>query len=189
MHPLTAHIRRFVPLSDAEASRVTESLETVALKKKAYLLEPGLPCRANHFILKGCFRLYMVDESGTEQTVQFGIENWWITDYAAFESNRAATFYLQATEASEAVLLRKGVQETLLGEIPSLERYFRLIVQRAYAASLNRIQYLFSLSGEERYRHMNNAFPEFVRRVPQYMLASYLGFTPEFLSKIRAKNG
>lgn len=186
MHPLIVHIRRFVPLSDAEALRVTDALETVTIKKKAHLLEPGQSCRANHFIVKGCFRLYMVDENGSEQTVQFGIENWWITDYTGLESGRPATFYLQAIETSEVALLKKSAQEDLFAEIPALERYFRLIVQRAYAASLNRIQYLFSMSGEERYRHMSAALPEFVQRVPQYMLASYLGFTPEFLSKIRA---
>ena len=131
-------------------------------------------------------RGYFINEKGGEQTSQFALENWWITDFMAFDQQRASHFFVQAVEDSDVISLTRNGQDILLSKVPQLERYFRLVVQRSYAASQLRIKYLFSQSGEERYKHFNESFPEFVQRVPQYMLASYLGFTPEFLSKIRA---
>jgi CRP-like cAMP-binding protein len=151
------------------------------------ILAQGQICTANYFIVKGCFRMYLNTLDGTEQIIQFGIDNWWITDYTSLDSGKPSLFNIQALEKSSVVVVDKRVQEELFEKIPKLERYFRIILQRAYAASLTRIHYIFNLSGEERYHHFHRLFPEFVQRVPQYMLASYLGFTPEFLSKIRAK--
>jgi CRP/FNR family transcriptional regulator len=106
----------------------------------------------------------------------------------SLESGKPSHFNIQAIENSEVAILDKKIQEELFAAIPQLERYFRMILQRSYAASQIRIKFIYSLSGEERYHQFNASFPEFVQRVPQYMLASYLGFTPEFLSKIRAKH-
>ena len=115
------------------------------------------------------------------------MENWWITDYTSLESRQPSGYFIQAVEDSEIAVLTKANREILFQQIPQLERYFRLLLQRMHAANLMRIQYLFDLSVEERYRQFNARFPEFVQRIPQYMLAVYLGFTPEVLSKIRAK--
>jgi CRP-like cAMP-binding protein len=136
---------------------------------------------------KGCFRAYVINDKGVEQVVQFAIENWWITEYMSLNSGRPSEFYIQAVEDSELVAIDKKYQEELFGRLPQLERYFRIVLEKAYTASLMRIHYIFSFSGEELYNHFNTNFPGFVQRVPQYMLASYLGFTPEFLSKLRAK--
>ena len=114
------------------------------------------------------------------------MENWWITDFMSFDQQSSSHFFIQSIENTELVSITHSELELLLKKVPQLERYFRLVVQRSYAASQLRIKYLFSQSGEERYHHFNSSFPEFVQRVPQYMLSSYLGFTPEFLSKIRA---
>lgn len=184
---LLLHIRKFVSLSEAEEQLITSALQYRAVKKKGYLLEEGQRCTANYFIVKGCCRMYFITEAGTEQIVQFGIDNWWITDYLSFDSGKVSGFYIQAVEPSEIVQMDKSVQEELLHRVPQLERYFRVILQRAFGAAQMRIQYIYGMSAEERYRHFNKLFPEFVQRVPQYMLASYLGFTPEFLSKVRAK--
>lgn len=185
--PLFTHMRRFVPLEPEDEALLARSLKTVSLKKKQHLLMEGQLCTANHFIRKGCLRLYMIDDTGSEQTLLFGIENWWLTDHFSVETGKPSQFYIQAVEASEIICFEKGTQEELFTQIPALERYFRLIFQRAYAATVMRFRYVFTQSGEERYHHFANLFPEFVQRVPQYMLASYLGFSPEFLSKIRAK--
>ena len=183
---LLTHINRFVKLSAEEEDMLSSYLNLAVLKKKEYLLEEGKICTANYFIQKGCFRTYFINEKGTEQILQFGIENWWITDYTSLESQSPSNFFIQAIENAEIVVLEKNIQEILFQKIPKLERYFRIILQKSYSASQLRIKYIFSLSGEERYHHFNNSFPEFVQRIPQYMLASYLGFSPEFLSKIRA---
>ena len=185
--PLLEHIRKFVSLNNEEESVLLSYVSHKKLKKKELLLEQGQICTGNYFILEGCFFLFMTDESGTEQVVQFGIENWWITDYVSMDSQKPSKFNIRAIEDSAVAVLDKSRQDELFQRIPQLERYFRVILQRAFSATLQRIQFIFSMTGEERYRHFNNLFPAFVQRVPQYILASYLGFTPEFLSKIRAK--
>lgn len=187
LDPLFAHIRRYVPLSETEAGLLASHLKHRSVPRKGFLLREGQPCTANYFILKGCCRMYMVTEEGHEQTIQFAIDHWWLSDYTSLEAQGPAQFFIQAIEATEIVQLERSVQDRLFEQLPQLERYFRIILQRAYAATLMRIQYMFTLSGEERYRHFSELFPEFIQRVPQYILASYLGFTPEFLSRIRAK--
>lgn len=184
---LISHIRKFIPLSGEEAEEISGRLQGKVCVKKEVLLKEGERCREMYFITNGCLRLYLVNDDGSEQTIQFGIDNWWLSDFTVLGTSRHSTFYIQAVEKTEILVMSIEDQESLFHSIPRLERYFRIIMQRAYAASLMRFHYIFDMGGEERYRHFSSAFPEFVQKVPQYMLASYLGFTPEFLSKIRAK--
>lgn len=151
------------------------------------MLEQDKICKASYFVCKGCMRMYFIDRKGTEQTTQFALENWWISDYNSLENKSPANFYIQTIEASEVIILDKDKQEELLLRVPKLEKYFRLIFLRAYAASQYRIKLNHEFSREEQYHHFNSLYPDFIQRIPQYMLASYLGFTPEFLSKIRGK--
>jgi CRP-like cAMP-binding protein len=182
-----SHIRRFVSLTTEEESIVLHHVRFEKINGKGFLLTPGNVCAANYFVVDGCFRMYLTADSGTEQILQFGISNWWITDYTSFEGQIPSQFAIQALEPSTVVCLEKKNREELLRKIPQLERYFRMVVQRAYSATLMRLHFIFNFSGEERYRQFVTLYPDFVQRIPQYMLASYLGFTPEFLSKIRAK--
>ena len=184
---LTNHINRFTSLSSSEKDLLSEYIQFNDVKNKEYLLKAGQVCKANYFVVKGCFRMYSHTDKGTEQIIQFGIDNWWIADYTSFESQQPSLFNIQALESGVVGALDRQVQDSLFARLPKLERYFRYVLQRAYAATLMRVHFIFSESGEERYRNFNSSFPEFVQRIPQYMLASYLGFTPEFLSKIRAK--
>lgn len=181
------HINRFIDLSIDEQEILAPMLKSFTVKKKAFLLTEGQTCRANYFVAKGCLRLYFIDIKGAEQTTQFAIENWWITDLTSFLFQKPSEFYVQAAELTDVIAIEHRHYDELFNKLPKLERYFRLILQKNHQASQMRIRYLYSQTAEERYRHFNNLFPDFVQRVPQYMLASYLGFTPEFLSKIRAK--
>ncbi|MNT41251.1 hypothetical protein D3C72_1776060 [compost metagenome] len=133
-------------------------------------------------------RKFFINGKGIEQTTEFAIENWWITDNFAYERGLSTEFYIQAVENSEILTIDSELQEKLLIEFPKMERYFRFIYQRAYAASQIRIKYLYDFSKEEFYHHLCKAQPEFVQRIPQYLIASFLGFTPEYLSEIRNKN-
>ncbi len=187
MQRLIAHISKFIELTEEDRETILSCIQYQEVKKKDYLLRQDAICNANYFILKGCFRQYYINEKGLEQIIHFGIDNWWITDYDSLERRTPSEYYIQAVENSEIAVLDKRVKEELFSKIPGLERYFRLILQRAYAASMQRIKYIYEFTGEERYYHFSNLFPEFIQRIPQYMLASYLGFTPEFLSKIRSK--
>jgi len=184
---LISHIQKFVPLTEAEIAEVTKAAKTIAVKRKQFLLEPGQICRHNYFVAKGVIRLYFINKNGQEQITMFGIENWWITDYDSLETGRESHYYIQAVEGAELVGISKANLEELLAKVPKMERYFRLILQKAYTATMRRFEYFRDQTDEERYRHFAGLFPGFVQRIPQYMLASYLGFTPEYLSEIRKK--
>ena len=184
---LLEHIRRFVSLTGEEEDILVNVLHHKKVRKKEFLLKEQQVCAANHFVLKGCFRMYFIQENGVEQIIQFAIENWWITDYQSLDWQVPSRFYIQAIEPSEVAILDYSVTADLCNRIPKLDRYFRLIVQRAYAAAQQNLLFIYTFSGEERYHHFSAAFPEFIQRVPQYMVASYLGFTPEFVSKIKSR--
>ncbi|WP_316821811.1 Crp/Fnr family transcriptional regulator [Pedobacter gandavensis] len=184
---LLQHIRQYIPLNKLEEKIISESISILQVKKKTIIFEPGQSCKGNYFVGKGCLRLFFIDDKGVEQTTQFAIENWWISDYTSLALKKKSTFYLQAIEDSTIFLLETRTEELLFEQVPCLERYFRVMLQRAYGASQHLARYNHSLSKEAQYRHFVKSFPDFAERIPQYMLASYLGFTPEFLSKIRAK--
>jgi CRP/FNR family transcriptional regulator len=186
--PLITHIQKFVTLTNEEQELVVNYLKFEELSKKKYLLSEGDICNAQYFVVEGCVRMYFIKESGVEQIVQFGIDNWWISDYTSFTIHSPSQFYIQAVQRSKVIVLTQTRQDELLDKLPKLEKYFRRIYQRAYAAAQTRLIFFTDLSGEEKYHHFASRFPDFVQRIPQYMLASYLGITPEFLSKVRAKN-
>lgn len=187
MDNLIAHINKFVHLDEDEVRQVSACVNTVPVKKKGFILRPGEICRANYFVSKGCMRLYFINRNGQEQITQFGIENWWITDYTSLETGQSSHYYLQAIENSELISINKKMYDELLLKVPKMERYFRLILQKVHTATMRRFEYIRDQTDEERYQHFISLFPDFVQRIPQYMLASYLGFTPQFLSKIRGK--
>lgn len=183
---LLEHIQKFITLEPSEIDILESSLGITKIKKKEHVLQQDQICTTMYFITKGCFRQYIINDKGTEQTLQFGIENWWITDYLSYHNHTPSHFYIQAIENSEVIAIEKPVLESLLIQIPKLERYFRIVSQKTFGAAQIRIKILFTMSAEERYHHFNNLNPDFVQRVPQYMLASYLDFSAEFMSKIRA---
>lgn len=180
------HIQKFVNLEQSDIKILESNLELTKIKKKDHVLQEGQVCNTMYFVTKGCFRQYIINSKGNEQTLQFAIESWWITDYLSYHNNIPSNFYIQAVENSDMIAIEKPVLESLLIQIPKLERYFRIISQKTFGAAQMRIKFLFTMSAEERYRHFNTLNPEFVQRVPQYMLASYLDFSAEFMSKIRA---
>jgi CRP-like cAMP-binding protein len=184
---LKNHIARFVEIDEQDYAKILAYFRVVEAKKKQNLLTEGKICKSNYFVSKGCLRLFFINEKGIEQTIQFALENWWIADYTSFSSQKPSGFYIQAVEKSEVLALDFASQEEMLHRFPQMERYFRLVHQRAHAAAQFRIKFLYSLSKEEFYNHFNKLYPEFVQRIPQYLLASFLGFTPEYLSEIRGR--
>ncbi|HTD98891.1 MAG TPA: Crp/Fnr family transcriptional regulator [Mucilaginibacter sp.] len=184
---LLAHINKFVKLDEDESAQVEASVNQISVKKKGFILRPDEICRANYFVSKGCMRLYFINRNGQEQITQFGIENWWITDLSSLETGHPSHYYIQAIEDSELVGISKKAYEELLINVPKMERYFRIILQKTHTATMRRFEYIRDQNDEERYKHFIGLYPGFVQRIPQYMLASYLGFTPQFLSKIRGR--
>lgn len=185
---LKAHILKHIEIGEEDLDQVVDFFKPLEVHKKQNLLEEGDICASNYFVEKGCLRLFFINEKGTEQTVQFAIENWWLADYASFSSQTPSHFYIQAVERSKILALDFDTQEIMLKRFPQMERYFRLIHQRVHAASQFRIMTLYNYSREELYHYFNKSHPGFVQRIPQYLLASFLGFTPEYLSEIRSKS-
>lgn len=184
---LINHIRQYIQISDKEADLICEHTSYKSLKNKEYLLEENQICRNHYFVEEGCLRMFFINQKGVEQTTHFAIENWWITDYSSFDNKVPTQYYIQAIGRTKTLAIDQERFIFLLDSIPALERYFRIIMQRAVAASQERIRLLYSLSKEELYLHFNTYFPDFAQRVPQYMLASFLGLTPEYVSEIRKK--
>jgi CRP-like cAMP-binding protein len=184
---LKEHIQKFANIPDDDMTAILACFKSIDVAKKNNLLVEGKICKSNYFVSKGCLRLFFINEKGMEQTIQFALENWWLADYISFSSQIPSNFYIQAVERSEVLVLDFDVQEELLSRFPQMERYFRLVHQRAHAASQFRIKTLYNHSREDLYHLFNKRYPEFVQRIPQYLLASFLGFTPEYLSEIRNK--
>jgi CRP-like cAMP-binding protein len=188
MHePFFQHIKKFVNIPDEDLPGILSHFQVLKVKKKQNLLENGMVCRTNYFVVKGCLRMFFINDKGTEQTTHFAIENWWISDYLAFQNQKESEFFIQAVENAEVLAIDFQAQEKLLMEYPVMERYFRCVYQKAFAASQLRVKYMYDFSKEDLYLHFEKWFPEFVQRIPQYLVASYLGFTPEYLSEIRKK--
>jgi CRP/FNR family transcriptional regulator len=184
---LIKQIRKYIELDDNSIEILNKYFKPITYKKKEFLLNEGQVCRSLYFVEKGCLRMFFINKK-IEQITQFAIENWWISDFFSFTDNKPSTYFIQTVENSEILSFDMLTFEAMLKELPQMERYFRIIMQRAVAASQLRIKYMFELSKEEFYLHFCNSFPEFVQRVPQYMIASYLGLTPEYVSELRKKN-
>ena len=187
MNPKLIHyIRRYIDISDDELDIFHSYLKPKLVQKKEFLLKEGQVCNSRYFIIKGCLRLFYIDKKAKEQIIHFGIDSWWITDYESLINRKPSHLYIQAIEDTELLFLEKDAFEALCKELPKTERFFRMIMEKTYIAAQKRIEYMFSLSGEEMYQTFIAANPDFAQRVPQYMIASMLGLTPEFISKVRA---
>jgi CRP-like cAMP-binding protein len=184
---LLDHLNNYIKVSDDTKARISQSFRTHILPKKKIILKEGEPCAQMYFVAKGCLRMYYFDEKGTEHTIQFALENWWMTDLDAFHKKGSASVNIQSVENTTLLGITKHDFDSLLEKHPELEKYFRHIYERAYAASLTRMKY-FRLPKEESYELFASAYPAFVQRVPQKLLASFLGFTPEYLSELRKKS-
>ncbi|MEJ5053620.1 Crp/Fnr family transcriptional regulator [Sphingobacterium sp. MYb382] len=187
MEAILEHIKKFVTLKQEDEPAILDFFQLEKYAKKENLMEAGSVCKSLFFVLKGCLRLYYISEKGVEQTVQFAMEDWWLSDYYAFERHERSDFYIQAIEETEVLRIDLAQHEQLLGEFPVLERYFRILYQKIQAANQRKGLYQSDFSREEFYAHFHRSFPDFSRRIPQYMLASYLQMTPEYLSEIKRK--
>ncbi len=188
MNPnLSNYIQRYIDITDKELEVFEKYLSLRKVRRKEFILEEGQICTSRYYIKKGCVRLFYIDQKGNEQIIHFGIDDWWITDYDSLISQVPSKIYIQAIEDTEILVLNESEFEALCQVLPKTERLFRMIMERTYIAAQRRIEFMFSLSGKELYDTFIAANPGFVQRVPQYMIASYLGMTPEFISKIRGQ--
>ncbi len=183
-----AHLHKFTAATDDEAVQILSYFQTRTVGKKENLLTTGQVCQWLYFVERGILRKFYVNEKGVEQTTELAIENWWITDHFAYESQSITESTIQAVEPTDVLALHRDAREKLLAQHPVMEKYFRCVYQKAYAAAQMWIKFMYGFSREELYHHFCKKHPEFLQRIPQYLLASYLCFTPEYLSEIRRKS-
>ena len=181
------NIRKFIDLEDNSIPVLEGFIRSSIVKKNEFLLKEGQVCRSLYFVEKGCLRMFFINKKSAEQITQFAIENWWLSDYFSFIGKNPSDYYIQAVEKSEVVVIDSLMFDELLKEIPQLEKYFRILMQKAVAAAQHRSKLQYQMTKEEFYQHFVTSFPEFNQRVPQYMIASYLGLTPEYVSELRKK--
>ncbi len=162
-------------------------LQYKIVKKKSFLLQQGEVCNFEAFIKKGCIKTYYIDEKGLEVILYFAVENWWIGDIESFASQTPSSLFIEALEDSEIFYINYSNKEKLFREVPKFERMFRLMTQRALSVIQHRLIDTISKTTDERYLNFIKRYPQIPQRVAQHQIASYLGVTPEFLSKIRAK--
>ncbi len=181
------HIQQTIPLTAEEKALLTSKLTKRKYLKGQYIGQEGDVTRHLSFILDGTVRTFYLDDNGTEHIISFGIENWWVGDLGSMITQKPADFNVQCVENSEVVQIPCEELEALYIAIPKLERFFRLLMERAYASTQRRLVRNYSLSAKDRYLLFLDKYPETANRVPQYMIASYLGITKEFLSNIRSQ--
>jgi CRP-like cAMP-binding protein len=182
---LHAHIERRIHLTREEFSLCTKFFTPRRFKKRQFLLQEGSVCKHLAFVNTGCLREYTVDQKGEEHILQFAINDWWISDLNSFLADTISTHNIDALQDSEVLLLEKEARDTMFEAVPALERFFRLLMESNYVATHKRINDALSASAEERYLVFVETYPELVERVPQSQIASYLGITPQSLSRIR----
>jgi CRP-like cAMP-binding protein len=182
---LREHIARRIDITDEEFELATSFFTPRKLRKKQFLVQEGEPGRYIAYVTRGCLRTYTVDENGEEHVVEFAIEDWWASDLRSFLSGENATFNIDAIEDSRLLLVDRESREGLLRAVPKMERFFRLLQESNYVATHRRIGESLSKSADERYLNFLKTYPQLVRRIPQKYIASFLGITPQSLSRIR----
>lgn len=184
---LYQHISKKVSITPKEWEFITHQCIPKKIRKKQYLLQAGDKAEFSIFVTKGCLRSYSVDDAGEEHIVQFALEGWWIGDTSAFLTNEPASFNIDAIEDTEVLLFESESLDVIFDKVPMFERYMRLLLQGNYVAMHKRLVSAISTTAEEKYLRMQKQYPDIMQRVPQHMIASYLGLKPETLSRIRKK--
>lgn len=179
------NIGRHVALTPAEIEDFTSVIQFKKLRRRQYLIQAGDPCRYECFVNKGCIRQYYVSPAGHEHTIMFAVEDWWFSDIYGLITGNPSLTNIDALEDSELLLMERTAYEAMLLRIPTLERFFRIMLQRSMITQQLRIIENISLSAEERYCHFVQRYPLLEQRLPQKHIASYLGIAAESLSRIR----
>jgi CRP-like cAMP-binding protein len=162
-------------------------LHQKSFKRKEFLLRQDEVCKYSAFVITGCLRGYTIDKNGAEHVLSFAPQGWWIADLYSLFSQRPGTLNIEAIEETETLLLYKTSQEKLYDEVPKFERFFRILTENSLVAAQQRLTDNMSLTAEERYHNFCQRYPTLIDRLPLKQVASYIGVTPEFFSRMRNK--
>lgn len=179
------YIQRIVSLSEEEMAEFLAAFKSKNVKKKQFIIQPDFIAQHRTYVLQGAFRSYVIDQDGIDHTIQFALEDWWVSDYNSFIYQKPATMFVVALEDSTVLQIDYKTEQQLKASNHKFETFFRTAAERTAAFHQRRIISALTRSAEERYNDFLTTYPSAVQRLPQYVLASYLGMTTEFLSKIR----
>lgn len=185
LQPLINHFESYIPLKESEKQLIEARVSERQLKRKQAILQQGFPCKHYSFVMQGCLRLYANDQRGLEHNLLFSAENEWIADISSFHSGRPSQLFIEAIEPSSILQIEQQDLYFLYMQIPKLDRIFKVIVENKYVELQNRVLQTISSTAQERYLAFLDQYPRLASRLPNTHIASYLGITPEFLSKIR----
>lgn len=182
---LFSHILNKVSLTDEEKEITQSFFIPKKLRKRQYLIQEGEPCKFFAFVTKGLLRSYNVDDKGSEHMIFFAVEGWWISDMYGFTTGRNAIFNIDALEDAELLLISREGFEALNLQVPAMDRYFRMLFQNSLVTKEFRLVSHNTHTAEEKYLHFVQNNPHLLQRIPQNLIASYLGLSPETLSRIK----
>jgi len=174
-------------LNDLEKEQIQKAFKARHLRKRQYLLQEGDVCKYMAFITKGAGRMYAIKENSQETIIRLAIESWWLGDYESYNLQTPSLYYIEMTEDSDVLLTTNESMQDLIKTVPAVDLMVREIDRKGTIATQKRIHSSISLDAEERYEQIAKTYPEFIRRFPQSMIASYLGISAETLSRIRKK--
>lgn len=183
--PLIAYFKNYFPLTAKEKEELSLRFTERRIKRRTYVLQQGDVCKHFSFVVSGCLKMYAVDANGKEHNLQFVAENDWITDLASFYSEKPSKVYIEAIELTTVLQINHKDLLELYINYHKFDRNFRIIIEQKYIELQDRVLQNISTTAEERYRHFIENYPNLVNRLPNTQIASYLGITPEFLSRIR----
>jgi len=185
--PILDNIKKYVDLNNEDEKQFISIIRETRVKKRQFIVQPGFICSHQTYVVRGAFRSYFVNDEGIDHTIQFAIDDWFISDFNSYISQTPASLFIEAIEDSIIHQIEYNEVEQLCTKNQKFEHFFRVVAQKSFAFSQRRVLSNLNKTAEERYLEFQSMYPDIVLRVPQYALASYLGMTPEFLSKIRKK--
>ncbi|MDR2229080.1 MAG: Crp/Fnr family transcriptional regulator [Flavobacteriaceae bacterium] len=185
MNSIIKHFDKYLPLNEKEINALTNRLIEKKIKRRQFILQEGDTCKYFTYILEGCFKMYGVDNSGAEHNLTFAAEDDWISDIDSLHKEKPSKLFIEAMEPSTILQISKGDLWYLYTNFPKFDRNFRVIIENKYIELQNRLLLTFSATAYERYEDFLKQYPHLANRIPNTQIASYLGITPEFLSKIR----
>ncbi len=188
LQQLYNHINELVRISESDFNEISSNFELKIVKKKQVILEPDQVSKHMRFIVSGCVRVYFLDDDATEKTLQIGIDNWWINDLYSYITQSPSKMYIQTLEETKILQISKSNLEELFLHSNAITNFFRIKIQNAYVSLQERTKENMINDAYARYQKFRTEYRNIEQRVPQYIIASYLDITPEFLSFLRKKH-
>lgn len=185
--PLLNYFNKMIPLNAEETQLVTEFFKSRLYRKKQYVLQENDVCNQFNFVVRGCLRMYKIDEKGNTHIIQFASENWWMVDIGSFHQKKSSDLSIDALEDTMVLHISYENLIKLYTSAPKFDRIFRVLIENSFVTLQNRLLQNISSTAEDRYLSFMETYSHLSNRLPQTQIASFLGITPEFLSKLKAK--